>query len=130
MTQNIPLYFKFSGSYRTMVHYATSPFADDIKCAYFAVQDSERYNICYRNGFFKKGLHGNWYVNMYKKKSHMKKNFTFGSFNLLPLKNFTKTVFGESAEDFDEMHKAPNKNNKFWSTHMGGADTRDATKIE
>ena len=32
--------------------------ADDIKGAIFGVQDCERYNICYRNGFLKKGLHG------------------------------------------------------------------------
>ena len=32
----------------------------------------------------------------------MKKNYTIGSFDMLPMKEFTKTVFGESAEDFDE----------------------------
>jgi len=44
-------------SYLTSVHYATAPFADDIKGAIFAIQDSERYNICCRNGFLKKGLY-------------------------------------------------------------------------
>ena len=41
-------------SYCSSVHYVTAPFAEDIKGAVFGVQDSERYNICYRNGFMKK----------------------------------------------------------------------------
>lgn len=119
--------FLKGGSYLTSVHYVSAPFADDIKGAIFGVQDSERYNICYRNGFLKKALHGSWYVGMYKEKSHMKKNYTIGSFDLLPLKDFTKTVFGESAEDFDEMLKAPNPNDEFWNTRFGGNDARNAT---
>lgn len=115
------------GSYLTSVHYATAPFADDIKGAIFGIQDSERYNICYRNGFLKKGLHGSWYVEMYKAKSHIKKNYTNGSFDTLPMKDFTKTVFGEAVEDFDEMLKSPNPSDKFWSTHNGGTDSRNAT---
>jgi len=115
-------------SYLTSVHYATAPFADDIKGAIFGVQDSERYNICYRNGFLKKSLHGSWYVGMYKAKSHMKKNYTAGSFDILPMKDFTKTVFGESAEDFDEMLKAPNPDHEFWNTRFGGNDARNATQ--
>ncbi len=114
-------------SYLTSVHYATAPFADDIKGAVFGVQDSERYNICYRNGFFKKALHGSWYVGTYKAKSHMKKNYTIGSFDMLPMKDFTKTVFGESAEEFDEMLKAPNPDHEFWNTRFGGNDARNAT---
>jgi len=64
---------------------------------------------------------------MYKAKSHMKKNYTIGSFDMLPMKNFTKTVFGESAEDFDEMLKAPNPDHEFWQTKFGGNDARNAT---
>lgn len=120
------LYLK-GGSYLTSVHYATAPFADDIKGAVFGIQDCERYNICYRNGFLKKALHCEWYVGMYKAKSHMKKNYVDASFDILPLKNFTKTVFGESAEDFDEMLKAPNRENDFWNTRFGGSDARNAT---
>ena len=119
--------FLKGGSYLTSVHYATAPFADDIKGAIFGIQDSERYNICYRNGFLKKGLHASWYVGMYKAKSHMKKNFYEGCFEMLPLKNFTKTLFGEMAEDFDEMLKAPNPDNEFWNTRFGGSDARNAT---
>ena len=119
--------FLKGGSYLTSVHYATAPFADDIKGAVFGIQDSERYNICYRNGFLKKALHASWYVGMYKAKSHIKKNYTRGSFDMLPLKDFSKTVFGEEAQDFNEMLKAPNPEHEFWSTRFGGVETKDAT---
>lgn len=119
--------FLKGGSYLTSVHYVTAPFADDIKGAVFGIQDSERYNACYRNGFFKKALHGSWYVGMYKAKSHMKKNYTIGSFDTLPLKDFTKTVFGEMSEDFDKMLKSPNPTDEFWNTRFGGNDARGAT---
>ena len=115
-------------SYLSSVNYLSSPFADDIKGAIFGVQDSERYNICYRNGFFKKALHGYWYVQMYKAKSHMKKNYTTKSFDMLPMKDFTKTVFGECAEDFDLMLSSPNPKDEFWNTFLGGVQTRNATK--
>ena len=119
--------FLKGASYLTSVHYATAPFDEDIKGAIFSVQDSERYNICYRNGFLKKGLHAYWYVGMYKAKSHMKKNYSLGSFDILPMKDFTKTVFGEASEDFDEMLKAPNPDDEFWNTRFGGNDARNAT---
>ena len=51
--------FLSGSSYLTSVHYSylnTDP--PDIKAAFLPVQDSERYNILYRNGFFKSGLHG------------------------------------------------------------------------
>ena len=123
---NGEIYLKGS-SYTTSVHYVTAPFADDIKGAIFSVQDTERYNICYRNGFFKKGLHGSWYVRMYKSKSILEKNYTDDSFNILPMSDFTKTVFGESAEDFDAMLKAPSPNDEFWNTQFGGNETRGVT---
>ena len=124
---NGEIFFR-GNSYLSSVHYLTAPFADDIKGAVFTVQDSERYNVCYRNGFFKKGLHGNWFVKNYKLKSKMKKNYTVGSFDTLPLEGFTKTVFGESVEAFEKMLKAPNRDNEFWKTAEGGAYTHNATK--
>ena len=114
-------------SYTSSVHYTTAPFDDDIKGAIFGVQDTNRYNVCYRNGFLKKGLHGEWYVKMYKAKSHIKKHYTANSFNILPLSDFTKTVFGEAAADFDELLKHPDPNDKFWMTRYGGIEARNAT---
>lgn len=114
-------------SYTTTVHYVTAPFADDIKGAVFGVQDTKRYNACYCNGCFKKGLHGSWYANMYKAKSMLEKNYDSSSFEMLPLKDFSKTVFGESVADFDDMLKSPNPADLFWNTERGGNETRDVT---
>jgi len=116
------------GSYTSSVHFVTAPFADDIKGAVLEVQDCERYNCNYRNGFYKMGLHGDWYVSMYKKKSILKKNYTRESFNMLPLSDFSKTVFGEEAKDFDEILKHPHINDAFWKTRYGGGEAHNAIK--
>ncbi len=116
------------GSYTSSVHFVTAPFAKDIKGAVLDVQDCERYNCNYRNGFYKMGLHGDWYVNMYKKKSTPVKNYAPETYNMLPLSDFSKTVFGESAEDFDEILRHPNKNDVFWDTRFGGGEAHNAIK--
>ena len=120
--------FLKGASYSSSVHYCAAPFDPDIKGAVFGVQDTERYNICYRNGCMKKALHGGWYVGMYKAKSHLKKFYSPATFETLPLSLFTETVFGEPAEDFDEMLRSPRPTDPFWQTHAGGADARNATK--
>lgn len=130
--RNQPFYngelYLFGGSYTSSVHFVTSPFAEDIKGAIFLAQDCERYNCNYRNGFYKIGLHGGWYVNMYKKKSIPVKNFKNETFNMLPLIDFSKTVFGEKAEDFDQILLHPNKKDEFWNTRLGGGEAHDAIK--
>ncbi|MBE7057889.1 MAG: CocE/NonD family hydrolase [Ruminococcaceae bacterium] len=130
--RNQPFYngelYLWGGSYTAAVHFVTSPFAEDIKGAVLLFNDCERYNSNYRNGFFKMGLHGSWYVGMYKNKTLANKNYTPESFNILPLSNFSKTVFGESAKNFDEVLKHPNKNDDFWKTHAGGFESHDAIK--
>ena len=115
-------------SYTASVHFVTAPFADDIKGAVLEVQDCERYNCNYRNGFYKMGLHGDWYVNMYKKKSNLKKSYTMESYKMLPLADFSKTVFGENVEDFDEILRHPKRDDPFWNTRFGGGEARDAIK--
>lgn len=113
-------------SYTTSVHLVTAPFAKDIKGAVLQVQDCERYNCNYRNGFFKVGLHGEWYVNMYKAKSMPEKNYNADSYKILPLSDFPKTVFGESVPDLEGVFANPDRNSPFWDTHFGGAESRDA----
>lgn len=113
-------------SYLTSVHYATAPFAPDIKGAVFSVQDTERYRVCYRNGFLKKGLHGRWYMKMYKAKSHLDKKDV--SWDLLPFSGFSEAMLGEKAEDFDEMIRHPNPDDPFWRTLWGGSDARGALR--
>lgn len=115
-------------SYSSSVHFVTTPFADDIKGAVLQVQDCERYNCNYRNGFYKMGLHGGWYVGMYKAKSIREKKYTPESYHLLPLSDFSKTIFGEPAADFDEILKHPNKQDAFWRTRYGGGEAHNAIK--
>ena len=130
--RNQPFYngeiYLCGGSYTSSVHFVTAPFAPDIKGAVLEIQDCERYNCNYRNGFYKSGLHGSWYVDMYKKKNISKKNYTDASYNILPLSDFSKTVFGECSEDFDEILKHPDKNDPFWRTHLGGGEAHEAIK--
>jgi putative CocE/NonD family hydrolase len=98
----------------------------DIKAACLMVQDSERYNIIYRNGFFKPGLHGNWAVGMYRKKTFRKKNFAAETFRTLPLKGFTEHVYGERAEFLEEELSHPDPADPFWQTVEGGSDYSEA----
>ena len=117
------------GSYLTSVHLTTAPFEKDVIGAVLRVQDCNRYNCNYRNGFYKVGLHGGWYVGMYKRSKRMQKNYVGDSYNMLPLSDFSKTVFGESVADFDEILKHPDKNDDFWKTsRYGGAEAVDAIK--
>ncbi|MCI8554365.1 MAG: CocE/NonD family hydrolase [Clostridiales bacterium] len=115
-------------SYTASVHFVTAPFAPDIRGAVLQVQDCERYNCNYRNGFYKIGLHGGWYVDMYKHKSLPAKNYTTESYHLLPLTDFSQTVFGESASDFDEILLHPDREDAFWSTRQGGGEAHDAVR--
>ncbi|MBQ7321840.1 MAG: CocE/NonD family hydrolase [Clostridia bacterium] len=115
-------------SYTSSVHFVTAPFAPDIKGAVLEVQDCDRYNCNYRNGFYKMGLHGAWYVKMYKKKSILNKPFTREFYHMLPLIDFSQTVFGERAEDFDEILRHPRREDPFWQTRYGGGEARDAIK--
>jgi len=115
--------YLYGNSYLAAVHFLTAPFANDIKGAVLRVFDTDRYNLDYRNGFYKMGLAGGWYVKNYKRKSIPKKDFTPQCYNMLPLSAFSKTVFGESAENFDEVLKHPNKDDAFWDTCYGSGET-------
>lgn len=121
--------FLWGGSYCCEVHYLASPYPDDIKGAVFRVKDTERYNFAYRNGFFKKGLMGDWYVTeLYNKKPHTERNYTKKSFDILPLSKFSETVFGHAEPEFDEMLKHPDKNDEYWKSASGGIHIKDAIK--
>lgn len=117
--------FLKGASYLSSVHYCASPYAEDIKGAVFGVQDTERYNVCYRNGFFKKALFGEWFVGMYKAKAKIKKNYSSDSFGILPFKDFSKTVFGEEVSSFDSVLRSPKPTDAFWETDEGGVNERE-----
>ena len=118
--------FLGGGSYNSAVHLATAPFAKDIKGVVIEVMDSDRYNPSYRNGFYKSGLQGWWYAQVYKNKKSVQKNYVPESFNMMPLSDFSLTVFGERAENFDEILRHPDKNDAFWNTKAGCAEYRGA----
>ncbi len=124
---NGELYLR-GGSYGSSVHFVTAPFAPDIKGAILEIQDCDRYNCNYRNGFYKVGLHGGWYVSMYKRKSMPKKSYTADTYRMLPLSDFSKTVFGERVADFDEILRHPDRRDAFWDTRFGGGEAKDAIK--
>ena len=115
-------------SYTASVHYVCAPFADDIRGAVFEVQDCERYNCIYRNGFFKIGLHGGWYAGMYKYKSLQNKAYTPESFHTLPLSAFSRAVFGENAADLDAAFAHPMRTDPFWETRFGGGEAHEAVR--
>lgn len=119
--------FLYGGSYLCSVHYLTAPYAPDIKGAVFLKQDTERYNVCYRNGFFKAGLHGDWYVKMFHKKKHIEKSYVKDTFKTLPLTRFAPLVFGCEQEDWQETLRHPNREDPFWKTALGGADASHVT---
>ena len=120
--------YLYGRSYKASVHFVTAPFARDIKGAVLEAQDCERYNCNYRNGFYKIGLHGGWYVGMYKHKSMPCKNYTAENFHMLPLSDFSQKIFGEKAEDFDEILRRPNREDPFWRTRFGGGEAHEAIK--
>ena len=120
--------YLFGESYTASVHFVTAPFAPDIKGAVLSVQDCERYNCNYRNGFFKMGLHGGWYFNMYKKKEGLKKAYTPDVYKMLPLSDLSLAVLGERAEDFDAILAHPDRSDPFWQTRFGGGEAHEAIR--
>jgi hypothetical protein len=65
---------------------------------------------------------------MYKKKSKLRKSYTTDAYKMLPLSLFSETVFGECAEDFDEILRHPNREDDFWNTRFGGEEARNALR--
>ena len=102
--------YLYGGSYCASLHYATAPFAKDIKGAVLEVQDTERYRICYRNGQMRKG-HANWHFTLYKRKSKLKKSFNPHSFSTFPLAGLSERGLGEISTDFEGMLLADRENN-------------------
>ena len=119
--------FLLGASYNASVHFSyldTDP--NDVKAAFLAVQDTERYNVLYRNGFYKTGLHGAWVMRMHRRKEAIERNFTPETFRTLPLAGVTKTIFGETVPYIEEEFLHPDFADPFWNTPAGGSDYRNA----
>lgn len=115
------------GSYLSSVHFLyidTNP--PDVKGAVLAVQDCNRYNIVYRNGFFKSGLHGGWFIGGYKKKNTRLQRNKAVSFRDLPLCDFSRRYFGEAVPWLDSVFEHPREDDPFWKTPEGGHDSYEA----
>ena len=110
------------GSYLSSVHWSyldTNP--PDVKGAALAIQDVNRYNICYRNGFKKWHLHGRWFMNEYAKNDHSvvrNENVKFAEF---PLIEFTRRLFGHPVTAYDNTLLHPRPDDPFWSSDEPGS---------
>lgn len=115
-------------SYSCSVHgsYLNVP-QPDIKGIFWAVQDTERYNIIYRNGIMRLGLHAQWYMKMYRKNSFLTRNLAEIKFNEFPLAGITERFFGEKADDFEAALLHPDRNDPFWKPPgFGGGEYADS----
>jgi len=119
--------YLFGQSYLSSVHFSyldTDP--ADVKAAFLAVQDTERYNICYRNGFFKPGLHGKWVLDMHRRNQDIERNYTIDTFRTMPMAGMTRTALGEFLSYIEESFLHPDPADPYWNTREGGSDYRDA----
>ena len=119
--------FLNGGSYGSSVHFSylnTDP--PDVKAAFLAVQDTERYNIMYRKGFFKNGLHGDWVLRMYNPGENGLRGCYYEALLRHPLSGITKTLFHKTIPEVEEAFLHPDPNDPFWKTPEGGSDYHDA----
>ncbi len=122
--------YLYGGSYSVSVYasWLNTP-QPDIKGAYWGVQDSDRYNIVYRNGFLRFRLYCSWYVNVYKRNGGVKRNRKAAKFDSFPLTGISKKIFGETAEGLESVMLHPDRNDPFWKTPgHGGGEYSDSHK--
>ena len=117
------------GSYGATVHWAyLDACPADVKGAFLTVQEVDRYNICYRNGFFKSGLHGGWYRKEYWKTDHALQRDLAASFDDFPLIEFPLRFWGRPEPVLESILSHPLPQDPFWrsSAPGSGADYRQA----
>ena len=114
--------FLDGGSYLCSVHWSyldTNP--SDVKGAALSVQEVERYNVIYRNGFFKIGLHGGWFVGGYKKKDHALQRDQAVRLCDFPLCDFSRRYWGAAEPAFDNPIAHPCREDPFWTSSEPGS---------
>ena len=114
--------FLSGSSYAASVHFAyldTNP--PDVKGASLLVQDVNRYNICYRNGFFKIGLTGGWFIKSYKKKNLSLKRDPAVNYRQFPLADFPMRYWGEEVPSFGNILRHPRADDPFWKSDAPGS---------
>ena len=124
--RNLPWYngelFLDGGSYLSSVHWSyldTNP--PDVKGAALSVQEVDRYNIVYRNGFFKIGLHGGWFVNGYRKKNRELKRDKSVRLCDFPLCEFSRRYWGMGEPAFDNPIAHPRRDDPYWLSDAPGS---------
>lgn len=121
--------FLEGGSYLSSVHWAyldTDP--ADVKGAFLTIQDVNRYNIKYRNGFFKIALDGGWFSREYWKTDHELMRNRNAKLSDFPLIDYSKRFWGRPEPAFDNPIRHPRPDDPFWSSsELGsGAEARKA----
>ncbi len=114
--------FLSGGSYLSSVHFSymdTNP--PDVKGAVLLVQDVDRYNVTYRNGFFKAGLHGGWFVKGYRKKDKSLSRNSKVTFADIPLADFSRRYWGEAVAALDNVLQHPRPDDPYWRSHEPGS---------
>lgn len=114
--------FLDGNSYVASVHWAyldTNP--PDVKGAALGVQEVDRYNVVYRHGFFKIGLHGGWFLKGYKKKSAALPRNRSVSLADFPLLDFSRRYWNESVPAFDNVLAHPCADDPFWRSSAPGS---------
>lgn len=117
--------FLDGASYLASVHFAyldTNP--SDVKGAAMSVQDVDRYNIVYRNGFFKIGLHGGWFVRGYKKKDRALPRDVEARFRDFPLGDFSRRCWDRAVPALDNVIAHPRRDDPFWASDAAGSGAR------
>lgn len=110
------------GSYLASVHWSyleTNP--PDVKGACLTIQDVNRYNVCYRNGFKKGHLHAGWFMGEYAKNDHSVVRAKGVRFSDFPLIDFTRRLFGHPVEAYDNTLLHPRPDDPFWSSDELGS---------
>ena len=92
------------------------------------MQDANRYNICFRNGFFKIGLTGNWFQKSYKKKDLSLKRDKSVNYRQFPLAAFPLRYWGEEVPSLSNVMLHPRADDPFWKSDEpgSGVDYRNA----
>ena len=109
-------------SYSATVHFAyleTNP--PDVKGAALIVQDVNRYNIVFRNGFFKIGLQGSWFIKEYMKNNKSLVRNTSETFAGFPLEGFARRYWGFDVPALTCAMRHPRPNDPFWSSQEPGS---------
>lgn len=114
--------FLLGGSYHSAAHWAyldTDP--PDVKGGVMSVMDVDLYNACYRNGFFKTGLFGDWAFEFYQPLKVTCGGDKSASPRDFPLADFTMRYWGVRDEMLDNIMAHPRRDDLFWRSDEPGS---------